>query len=59
MVDEPEAENAQSGRTAGWNAGEVSGRVVARIAPMLGVQPSMDTTLDRQLVPVELRAQLN
>lgn len=59
MVDEPEAENAQSGRTAGWNAGEVSGRVVARIAPMLGVQPSMDTTLDRQLVPVELRAQLD
>ncbi len=55
LIDEPEAENAQSGRTAGWNAGEVSGRVVARIAPMLGIQPNTDPALDAALVPPELR----
>lgn len=55
LIDEPEAENAESGRTAGWNAGEVSGRVVARIAPMLGIQPNTDPALDAALVPPELR----
>jgi cell division protein FtsI (penicillin-binding protein 3) len=55
LVDEPEAENAQSGRTAGWNAGQVSARIVARIAPMLGVQPNSDPSLDAALMPPELR----
>ncbi|WP_246472714.1 peptidoglycan D,D-transpeptidase FtsI family protein [Pelagibacterium limicola] len=55
LIDEPEAENPQSGRTAGWNAGETSGRIVARVAPMLGVRPNSDPNLDTALVPPELR----
>ncbi|WMT85842.1 penicillin-binding protein 2 [Pelagibacterium sp. 26DY04] len=58
LVDEPRPENEQSGRTAGWNAGEMSGRIVTRIAPMLGIQPNLDPMIDTQLVPVELRAGL-
>ena len=55
LVDEPRAENAQSGRTAGWNAGEMSGRIVTRIAPMLGIPPNLDPLIDTRLVPPELR----
>ena len=55
LVDEPKAENAQSGHTAGWNAGEVTGRVVAQIAPMLGISPDFNEMLDASLVPVEIR----
>ncbi len=55
MVDEAVAENERSGRTAGWNAGEMSGRVVQRIAPMLGILPDFDTNIDLALVPMELR----
>ena len=55
LVDEPEKENEQSGRTAGWNAGEVTGRIVQRIAPLLGVYPDFDDTIDAALVPVLLR----
>jgi cell division protein FtsI (penicillin-binding protein 3) len=51
MVDEPQRENPTSGTTAGWNAGEMTGRVVARIAPMLGVAPDFSTLLDDALVP--------
>ncbi|HCO54213.1 MAG TPA: cell division protein, partial [Pelagibacterium sp.] len=55
FVDEPQAENAQSGRTAGWNAGQMSARIVKRIAPMLGIQPILGPQIDAQLVPVQLR----
>ena len=55
LVDEPKSENAQSGRTAGWNAGEASGRIMQRVAPMLGISPDFNEMLDQQLVPVELR----
>lgn len=55
LVDEPQRENAQSGHTAGWNAGEVTGRVVAQVAPMLGVSPDFNEMIDANLVPVELR----
>jgi cell division protein FtsI (penicillin-binding protein 3) len=55
LVDEPQRENAQSGTTAGWNAGEVTGRVVAQVAPMLGVSPDFNGMIDANLVPVELR----
>ncbi|MBL8595350.1 MAG: penicillin-binding protein 2 [Devosia sp.] len=54
MVDEAEPENAQSGNTAGWNAGEVSGRIIARVAPMLGIGPSPSEPLVA-LTPPELR----
>jgi cell division protein FtsI (penicillin-binding protein 3) len=55
IVDNPHAENAQSGTTAGWNAGEVSGRIIGQAAPMLGVSPDFDGNLDLELLPPELR----
>jgi cell division protein FtsI (penicillin-binding protein 3) len=55
LVDEPQSENPQSGHTAGWNAGEVTGRIVQRIAPMLGISPDFSQSLDDELVPAELR----
>jgi cell division protein FtsI (penicillin-binding protein 3) len=55
IVDNPHAENAQSGTTAGWNAGEVSGRIIGQAAPLLGVSPSFDDSLDIALTPPELR----
>lgn len=58
LVDTPQRENAQSGRTAGWNAGEVTGRIIQRVAPMLGVYPNFDESLDLDLVPAELRREV-
>jgi cell division protein FtsI (penicillin-binding protein 3) len=55
LVDEPQNENAQSGRTAGWNAGEATGRIVQQVAPMLGISPDFSEILDQQLVPAQLR----
>lgn len=55
LVDEPQSENERSGRTAGWNAGEVTGRVVQRIAPLLGIYPDFDENIDLNLVPAALR----
>ncbi len=55
VVDDPQAENAQSGTTAGWNAGEVTGRIVQRVAPMLGIAPDFSDMLDGNLVPPQLR----
>lgn len=54
LIDEPKAENPQSGTTAGWNAGEVAGRIIQRAAPMLGISPSLDPALDAALLPQEL-----
>lgn len=55
LVDEPKRENEQSGTTAGWNAGEVTGRIVAQVAPMLGIAPDFGEMTDAALLPVELR----
>lgn len=55
VVDEPQRENEQSGVTAGWNAGEVTGRIIQRAAPMLGISPDFNEMIDANLVPVELR----
>ncbi|WP_169197026.1 penicillin-binding protein 2 [Devosia sp. MC1541] len=40
MVDEPQPEKPGTGRTAAYNAGDISGRIIQRIAPMLGVLPA-------------------
>jgi cell division protein FtsI (penicillin-binding protein 3) len=43
MLDEPHATPETHGfTTSGWNAVPVGGRVVARIAPLLGIEPRMD-----------------
>ncbi len=55
MVDEPKAENPQSGTTAGWNAGAITGRVIQRVAPMLGVAPDFSEAIDQQIIPPVLR----
>jgi cell division protein FtsI (penicillin-binding protein 3) len=55
LVDEPKNENEQSGHTAGWNAGEATGRIIQQVAPMLGISPDFSQVLDQQLVPTELR----
>jgi cell division protein FtsI (penicillin-binding protein 3) len=55
LVDEPKRENPQSGTTAGWNAGEVTGRIVQRAAPMLGISPDFNEMIDVKLVPAQLR----
>ncbi|MFC5069242.1 peptidoglycan D,D-transpeptidase FtsI family protein [Flaviflagellibacter deserti] len=43
MLDEPKPTKETHGfRTSGWNAAPVTGRIVARIAPLLGVKPDFD-----------------
>ena len=54
LVDEPKKENERVGTTAGWNAGMTSGRIVKRIAPMLGISPDFNPSIDINLVPKEL-----
>jgi cell division protein FtsI (penicillin-binding protein 3) len=54
VVDEPKPENAQSGDTAGFNAGMMSGRIVQRVAPMLGIAPNFSQALDDAMVPPNL-----
>ncbi|ODT83625.1 MAG: cell division protein [Pelagibacterium sp. SCN 64-44] len=55
MVDEPKLEPGSGGTTAGWNAGAATGRLVQRVAPMLGIAPDFSEILDRNLVPPVLR----
>jgi cell division protein FtsI (penicillin-binding protein 3) len=55
LVDDPHTEPGSGGHTAGWNAGEVTGRIIQRIAPMLGISPDFSQLLDDELVPPELR----
>ena len=55
LVDEPKRENEQTGDTAGWNAGEATGRIVARVAPLLGIAPNFDSVIDDRLVPASMR----
>ena len=55
IVDEPHRESVTTGDTAGWNAGQVTGRIVAAVAPMLGIAPKFDKSVDDQLVPMAIR----
>ncbi len=41
VLDSPKA-GADRGRTAAWNAAPTAGRVIERIAPILGVEPRFD-----------------
>ncbi|WP_348645222.1 penicillin-binding protein 2 [Methylobacterium sp. BTF04] len=44
IMDEPQAVAAESGHyaTAAWNSGVVTGRVIQRVAPILGLPPQFD-----------------
>jgi cell division protein FtsI (penicillin-binding protein 3) len=52
MLDDPQASPETHGfNTSGWNAVPVGGAVVARIAPLLGIEPRMDLpTADRLIL---------
>ena len=51
MLDEPKATSETHGyATSGWNATPVTGAVVARIAPLLGVEPRFDLPPSQQLI---------
>ncbi len=47
MLDEPQASAGQREATSGLNAAPTTGRIIARIAPLLGLQPRLE------LPPVE------
>lgn len=57
IVDEPKAEEgmAASQDTAGYNAGEVTGRIVTQVAPLLGIAPDFSEVTEASIVPRELR----
>src|SRR6187399_1214004 len=51
MLDEPQAVPETYGfATSGWNAAPTAGRVIARIAPMLGIEPRFDLPPPDQLI---------
>ena len=39
MLDEPQKEAGAAAATAGLNAAPAAGKIIARIAPLLGVEP--------------------
>lgn len=55
IIDEPHRASPMEGDTAGWNAGEITGKIVADVAPMLGVAPDFDRALDDKMVPQSIR----
>ncbi|EJW13150.1 Cell division protein FtsI [Rhodovulum sp. PH10] len=51
MLDEPHPTSDSYGfANAGWNAAPVAGKVIARIAPLLGLQPRFDLPPADQLI---------
>jgi cell division protein FtsI (penicillin-binding protein 3) len=56
MLDEPQALPETHGfTTSGWNAVPTAGRVINRIAPMLGIPPRFDLPPADQLILAKLR----
>lgn len=51
MLDEPQGLPETHGyATSGWNAAPTAGKVIARIAPLLGVEPRLDLPPAEQLI---------
>jgi cell division protein FtsI (penicillin-binding protein 3) len=51
MIDEPKATPETHGyATSGWNAVPVGGKVIARIAPLLGIEPRFDLPPSDRLI---------
>jgi cell division protein FtsI (penicillin-binding protein 3) len=51
ILDEPQPLPETFGfQTSGWNAVPTAGRVIARIAPMLGIEPRFDLPPPEQLI---------
>lgn len=56
ILDEPQAVEGTFGfATAGWNAGPVTGNVIERVAPLLGIPPRFEPPVQ----PFPLMARLN
>jgi cell division protein FtsI (penicillin-binding protein 3) len=56
MLDEPHATPETHGfTTSGWNAVPTGGAVVARIAPLLGIEPRMDLPPADQLILASMK----
>ena len=56
ILDEPQAVPESYGfATSGWNAVPTAGRVIARIAPMLGIEPRFDLPPAEQLILAKVR----
>jgi cell division protein FtsI (penicillin-binding protein 3) len=56
MLDEPQALPETHGfKTSGWNAVPTGGAVVARIAPLLGIQPRLDLPPADQLILASMK----
>jgi cell division protein FtsI (penicillin-binding protein 3) len=55
MLDEPQGLPETHGyATAGWNAGPTAGNVIARIAPLLGIEPRFDLPPADRLILVNI-----
>jgi cell division protein FtsI (penicillin-binding protein 3) len=56
MLDEPQALPETHGfTTSGWNAVPTGGKVVARIAPLLGIEPRFDLPDSDKLILASIR----
>ena len=56
ILDEPQPLPETHGfATSGWNAVPTAGRVIARIAPMLGIEPRFDLPPADQLILAKVR----
>ncbi|WP_430727123.1 peptidoglycan D,D-transpeptidase FtsI family protein [Variibacter gotjawalensis] len=56
MLDEPQAVQGTFGfATSGWNAVPVGGKVIGRIAPLLGIEPRRDLPTSDKLILANIR----
>jgi cell division protein FtsI (penicillin-binding protein 3) len=56
MLDEPQGLPETHGyATSGWNAAPTAGKVIARIAPMLGIEPRFDLPPAEQLILAKVK----
>jgi len=56
MLDEPQGLPETHGyATSGWNAAPTAGKVIARVAPMLGIVPRMDLPPADQLILAKVK----
>jgi len=56
MLDEPKATKDTYGfATAGWNAVPTAGKVIERIAPMLGIEPVLSPEDFEKLAKLEAK----
>ncbi|MGI9462932.1 MAG: penicillin-binding protein 2, partial [Aestuariivirgaceae bacterium] len=60
MLDEPQPLKETHGyATSGWNAVPTAGKVIARIAPLLGVEPQFDEEERAKLAKLRSKDQGN